>query len=127
MNNGKLNAAEKKFMDLNVPERTANNESMRVHLCNSCSCTAEECVEVRKDCLFHHKNLPQFAKWLQQRNAAPDLLAACVVSLETMRWALATLKKQGFDINGSCNPAVLTCQDLQLRLKAAIAKAEGKP
>ena len=54
--------------------------------------------------------------------AAPDLLQACKVVLDTMQYALM------------CDPAdptpqrkaFMTCQDCQPRLKAAIGKATGK-
>jgi len=52
--------------------------------------------------------------------AAPELLEACRTTLETLQWALSTRPA-----NGSTDPRVMACVDLQETLEAAIAKAGG--
>ena len=90
------------FMNLNVPDsnraQNACCDEYRTH---------HGCHHRCDSCLFSPENREQFAQWLQQRAAAPDLLAACKLTL--------------------ANLAPMYSEDhlCITTLKAAIAKAEA--
>ena len=108
----------KKFMNLNVPERNKNQtRRLQVGLCLSADCMniSDAHSDCCNHCLFSKQNPPQFAQWLQQRNAAPDFKKAA----ENFRgwWA-----NNFGDFDPELNEQLL-CLDNDF--ETAIAKAEA--
>lgn len=83
----------KKYKELNVPEFNDGNVPSVIFcdLVNETKTCPDGVVNCHK-CLFHSSNRAVFAQWLQQRNAAGELLLALEIMLADYKVATIGLK-----------------------------------